>query len=86
MTNTKRQTPETEEEAVLRLLRGEDMEALSRETGFVPDELAQWLENYMKAGRKALETLVGDPRGTEHPDVTKPTWSPWNQQGTWLPD
>ena len=86
MAKNERQMPGPKEEVVLRILRGEDMEALSRETGFVPDELSQWLESYMTAGRKALETLVGEPLGSEDLAVANPARSPFNQQGTWLPD
>ena len=76
----------TEEEVVLRLLRGEDVEAVSRETGIDLDELAQWLENYMKAGREGLRTRVGAPLDSEHLAPTEPTWSPWTEQTSWLRD
>lgn len=49
MENEKRHMAGTREEVVLRLLRGEDMEAVSRETGFGHDELTKWLDNYMSA-------------------------------------
>lgn len=76
----------TEEELVLRLLRGEDTEVVARETGIRPDELARWLDEYMKAGRKALDTVTGDSFNSEHLAMSTPTWNPWAQQGTWLPE
>jgi transposase len=57
----KRRMAGTKEQVVLRLLRGEDMEAVSRETGFQLHELAEWRERYMKGGREGLKTRPGDP-------------------------
>ena len=61
MANKKRRMTGTKEQVVLRLLRGEDMEAVSRETGFQLHELAEWRERYMKSGREGLRTRPGDP-------------------------
>jgi|WetSurMetagenome_2_1015567.scaffolds.fasta_scaffold501099_2 transposase len=65
MAKKKRQMSGTKEQAVLRLLRGEDMEAVSRETGFQLHELADWREKYMKAGREGLKIRPGDPVNAE---------------------
>ncbi len=65
MAKKKRRMAGTKEQVVLRLLRGEDMETVSRETGFQLHELAQWRERYMKAGREGLKTRPGDPVSVE---------------------
>jgi transposase len=65
MAKKKRQMAGTKEQAVLRLLRGEDMETVSRETGFQLHELADWREKYMKAGREGLKIRPGDPVNAE---------------------
>ena len=75
-----------EKDVVFRLLRGDDMEAISREMGFPSHELARRVEKYMTAGRGSLETPPGDPFDSEHPAVAQPTWSPWTQEATWLPE
>ena len=53
------------ERAVLRLLKGEDMELVSRETGFAMHELAQWRDKYMLAGRENLKSHPKDQRDAE---------------------
>lgn len=53
------------EGAVLRLLKGEDMELVSRETGFAMHELAQWRDKYMLAGRENLKSHPKDQRDAE---------------------
>ena len=53
------------EQAVLRLLKGEDMELVSRETGLAMHELAQWREKYMRAGRENLKSHPKDPHDAE---------------------
>jgi hypothetical protein len=42
-------------EAVLRLLRGEDLELLSREYGVVAARLSQWREDFLSGGQLALQ-------------------------------
>ena len=42
-------------EAVLRLLRGEPMEALSRELGIEAHRLAAWRDDFLEGGKEALK-------------------------------
>ncbi len=46
--------------AVLRLLRGEDLELLSRELGVPAAELTAWREAFLAAGEAALKTRPAD--------------------------
>ena len=48
MPGKKRRMAGTKEAVVLRLLRGEDMELVSRESGFGLHELKKWLDQYRK--------------------------------------
>ena len=52
-------------QAVLRLLKGEDMEPVSRDSGFAMHELAQWRKKYMLAGRENLKSHPKGPHNTE---------------------
>lgn len=52
-------------EIVLRLLRGEDLELLSRELGVTAARLAQWREQFLKAGRAVLKKRPQDARDLE---------------------
>ena len=53
-------------EAVLRLLRGEDLELLSREYGVTAARLSQWRDTFTAAGQQGLKTRRGDdPRQAE---------------------
>lgn len=52
-------------EAVLRLLRGEELDALSRELGVTAAILAQWRERFLAAGRAALKSRPEDERDEE---------------------
>ena len=47
-------------EAVLRLLRGEDLDLLSREYGVVAARLSQWREEFLAGGQLALQQRPGD--------------------------
>jgi transposase-like protein len=42
-------------EAVLRLLRGESMEVLSRELGIEAHRLAAWRDDFLEGGKEALK-------------------------------
>lgn len=53
------------ERAVLRLLKGEDMELVSREMGVAMHELSQWRDKYMLAGRENLKSHPKDPLNAE---------------------
>ena len=46
-------------QAVLRLLRGEDLELLSRELGVVASTLSLWREEFLAAGQTALKGKTG---------------------------
>jgi transposase len=51
--------------AVLRLLRGEDLELLSRELGVTAAELSAWRDAFLAAGEAALKTRPADGRDLE---------------------
>lgn len=65
MGKKKRRSAAVKEEVVLRLLKGEDMALVSRESGFAMHELAAWRERYLRGGREALKSHPGDPVNTE---------------------
>jgi transposase len=44
------------EEVVLRLLRGEGLDGLARETGQAAGTLSRWREDFLAAGREGLKT------------------------------
>ncbi len=46
--------------AVLRLLRGEDLEAVSRSLGVTAATLSNWRDAFLAAGEAALATRPGD--------------------------
>ena len=49
-------------DAVLRLLRGEDLETLSRELGVTAATLSSWREAFLNGGRAALKSRPADDR------------------------
>jgi len=51
--------------AVLRLLRGEDLELLSRELGATAAELSAWRDAFLAGGEAALKSRPGDGRDAE---------------------
>jgi hypothetical protein len=51
--------------AVLRLLRGEDLELLSRELGVTAAELSAWRDAFLAAGEAALKSRPADGRDVE---------------------
>ncbi len=65
MGKKKRRSVVLKEEAVLRLLKGEDLALVSRETGFALHELSSWRERYLRGGREALKSHPGDPVNAE---------------------
>ena len=65
MGKKKRRSAAVKEEVVLRLLRGEDLQLVGRESGFAMHELAAWRERYLRGGREALKSHPGDPVNTE---------------------
>ena len=53
------------QEAVIRLLRGEDLDTLSRELGVTAGTLSQWREHFLAAGQAALHSRQRDARDDE---------------------
>ena len=52
-------------EAVLRLLRGEDLEALSRELGVTAATLSGWRDAFLDGGTAAMKSRPADDRDEE---------------------
>jgi hypothetical protein len=52
-------------EAVLRLLRGEGLDALSRELGVAASTLSGWKEAFLAAGQAGLKSRQPDVRDEE---------------------
>ena len=52
-------------EAVLRLLRGEDIDTVSREVGVTASTLAGWRDRFLLAGQGALKSRPSDDRDEE---------------------
>jgi len=52
-------------EIVLRLLRGKDLELLSRELGVTAARISKWREQFLKSGRAALKKRPQDARDLE---------------------
>ena len=52
-------------EAVLRLLRGEDLDTLSRELGVTAATLAGWRDSFLDGGTAALKSRPADDRDEE---------------------
>jgi len=52
-------------EAVLRLLRGEDLDPLSRELGVTAARLSEWREVFLAQGTTGLKNRQGDAKEAE---------------------
>jgi transposase len=52
-------------EAVLRLLRGEDLDILSRELGVTAATLSGWRESFLGGGTAAMKSRPADERDEE---------------------
>ena len=52
-------------EVVLRALRGEDLDALSRELGVTVGAIAQWREQFLAGGQAAVKSRPADERDDE---------------------
>src|SRR5689334_6454006 len=50
------------QDAVLRLLRGEDLELVSRELGVTAAELSGWRDQFLAAGEASLKSRPADAR------------------------
>ena len=53
------------QEAVLRLLRGEDIEIVSRQMGTTAARLSQWRETFLAAGEAAMKKRQPDAKDDE---------------------
>ena len=51
---------------VLRILRGEGLDALSRELNVTPARLTQWRDDFLAAGQDALKSRQPDHRDEEN--------------------
>jgi transposase-like protein len=61
----RRMSARRKQSAVLRLLRGEDLELVSRELGVTAAELTAWRDAFLAAGEAALKTRPADGRDVE---------------------
>ena len=61
----RRMSAKRKQGAVLRLLRGEDMELVSRELGVTAAELSGWREAFLAAGEASLKSRPADARDHE---------------------
>ncbi len=61
----RRMSAHRKQEAVLRLLRGEDLELLSRKLGVTAAELSGWREAFLAGGEASLKTRPADAREAE---------------------
>jgi hypothetical protein len=52
-------------QAVIRLLRGEDIDALSRELGVTAATVSGWRDHFLVGGQAALKTRQADARDEE---------------------
>ena len=61
----RRMSARSKQEAVLRLLRGEDLELVSRELGVTAAELSGWRDRFLAGGEAALKSRPADAREAE---------------------
>jgi transposase len=61
----RRMSARRKQSAVLRLLRGEDLELVSRELVVAAAELSAWRDAFLAAGEAALKTRPADGRDAE---------------------
>ena len=60
--SVKRWSAKRKQEVVLRLLRGESLDALSRETGQPAAALSGWRDEFLEAGMAGLKRRTDDPK------------------------
>ncbi len=58
MSKRRRRSAVTKEEVVIRLRRGEDLEAVSREAVYRPHELHDWLGRFRLGGREFFKSRL----------------------------
>ena len=61
----RRMSARRKQETVLRLLRGEDLELVSRELGVTAAELSGWRDQFLAAGEASLKSRPADARDAE---------------------
>ena len=61
----RRMSARRKQETVLRLLRGEDLELISRDLAVTAAELSGWREAFLAAGEASLKSRPADARDTE---------------------
>jgi hypothetical protein len=61
----RRMSARRKQDAVLRLLRGEDLELLSRTLGVTAAELSDWREAFLAGGEASLKSRPTDARDAE---------------------
>jgi transposase-like protein len=61
----RRMSAKRKQSVVLRLLRGEDLELVSRELGVTAAELSAWRDAFLAAGEASLKTRPADGRDVE---------------------
>jgi transposase len=61
----RRMSARRKQDTVLRLLRGEDLELLSRELGVIAAELSGWRDAFLAAGEASLKSRPADARDAE---------------------
>jgi transposase-like protein len=61
----RRMSAQRKQSAVLRLLRGEDLELIPRELGMTAAELSAWRDAFLAAGEASLKTRPADGREVE---------------------
>ena len=64
-TRRRRMSAGRKREAVLRLLRGEDLELVSRELGVTAAELSGWRARFLAGGEASLKSRPADARDAE---------------------
>lgn len=62
MSEVKRWSAKRKQEVVLRLLRGESLDALTRETGQTAATLSSWRDAFLEAGQAGLKRRNDDPK------------------------
>jgi len=62
MSGVKRWSAKRKQEVVLRLLRGESLDAVSRETGVPAGELSSWRDDFLEGGQSGLKRRSEDPK------------------------
>jgi transposase-like protein len=61
----RRMSARRKQEAVLRLLRGEDLELVSRDLALTAAELSGWRDQFLAAGEASLKSRPADVRDAE---------------------